>query len=331
MADREPVDLEDVLNPEQLEELDQAIRDDNVEAFRTFFESKEFPLLPEDHLYGLPLTFYVLDVRPIETNSPSNNIPERQISRNIFEFLLTNGADVNFLSLFTIAAEFSSQYEPATWVVPANTLYATLAMNAAVAGDLDLLKLLYRHGADLDIVVHTETFEPIANETALYLVQEKLRALNEMISIHQSQIKAVEKNTRLSLEQKAAYKTRDTQAINDNIKERIKLLRVVKWLGNITIEENIPSAVSKKQYAAFQNVVRKRVPLGRLEEKYMSSFLQKPAKFAVVPEHGLKRVNTSLFQEPPENGLKRVNTSLFQGGKTRCRRARKMRSRRRRN
>jgi hypothetical protein len=329
MADREPVDLEDVLTPEQLEELNQAIRDDNVEAFRTFFESKEFPLLPEDQLEEVPLTFYVLGA-----NRDSNLSIYRP---NIFKYLLDHGANVDFLSSKTRASSMSEVYfleldddfEIDTWT--------SLAANAAVLGNLDALKLLYEYGADFSLLPEKEAadgWESIPGETIQYFVEKKLIALDRSIESYNGVVSRLEKTVAAKPNNNSAkqYLAQYKKTLEANIQERIKIARVLRWIRYITTEENIPAyRTTARNRKAYANVLLRAPGLGRLEKNYLMSFVPKPVKFAVVPEHGLKRINTSLFQEPPENGLKRVNTSLFQGGKTRRRRARKMRSRRRRN
>lgn len=291
MAAREPVVLEDVLTPEQIQELRQAIEADDLEAFRTLFESEEFPLLPEDVLEEYPLTFYALG---------APRLFGFEYRPKIFMYLLDNGADLNYMSMGTIAGTLSvGFFWDEDFVVD---FYTTLAMNAAVLGNLPVLKLLYERGADLEIRVETEQYEPIPNENIQVLVE---RALEELDNHIQGTISLLEGYKREGL----PYNDLN-ERLNTKLKKRIELLRVLKWVRYITVDTNIPTAVSKKQYAAFRNVLRKRAPLGRLEENYMASFLHKPAKFKV---------------QPTEVGLKHVNTSLFQGGKTRKRRARKQR------
>lgn len=302
MAEREPVQLEDVFTVEQIQELRQAIKTDNLEAFRTFFESEEFPLLPEDEIDNLPLTFLAIDANYWRGTS--------YISPNILQYLLDKGARVNYVSLGTSAAVYSSRYWPGDANIDATTFFATLAMNAAISGHLDILKLLVSHGARLDLELHTEGLERIPGEDVLYLTEQALLEKDRHIAESMAFMSAVQQNPRIAPERKQEYAVETTKTLQKETNERLKLARVLKWLRNTTTEENIPAAVSKKQYAAFRNVLRKRTPLGRLEENYMASFLQKPAKFKV---------------QPTEVGLKHINTSVFQGGKTRKRRSKKQR------
>jgi hypothetical protein len=330
MADREPVTLEDVLTPEQLEEFKQAIEDDNVEVFRTFFESKEFPLLPEDEFKEIPLTFYVLGA-----HSENDYRVKSSYRPNIFKYLLDHGANLDFLTGNTVVSLLSETFFPGDDFTI--DVWTTLAANAAVLGNLPALKLLYERGADFSILPEKEVedgWESIPGETIQYFVEKKLGKLNDDIKLRMEMIPAYE---RWQAQGHTVYGglnlVKETkERLNEFIKQRIELARVLRWIRYITTEENIPAyRTTARNRKAYANVLLRAPGLGRLEKNYLMSFVPKPAKFAVVPEHGLKRVNTSLFQEPPENGLKRVNTSLFQGGKTRRRRARKLRSRRRRN
>jgi hypothetical protein len=328
MADREPVDIEDVLTPEKLEEFKQAIRDDNVEVFRTFFESEEFPLLPEDEFEEVPLTFYTLGA-----HQSSDWARDLQYRPSIFMYLLNHGAELNYLSGKTVASRLSKEY---FWDEDfVNEVYTSLAANAAVLGNLEVLKLLHERGADFYTLAENDTFEPIPGETIEYFAESQLGRIDNDIPYRISILDTYEGKKARGHSTVVYGKNmiqNSKEALDKAIQKRIEIARVLRWIRYITTEENIPAyRTTARNRKAYANVLLRAPGLGKLEKKYMMSFVPKPAKFAVVPEHGLKRVNTSLFQEPPENGLKRVNTGLFQGGKTRRRRGRKMRSRRRRN
>jgi hypothetical protein len=311
MADREPVTLEDVLTPEQLEEFKQAIEDDNAEVFRTFFESKEFPLLPEDEFQEIPLTFYVLGA-----HHENGYRIYSSYRPNIFKYLLDHGANLDFLSGNTVASQLSETFFPGDDFII--DVWTTLAANAAVLGNVPALKLLYERGADFSILPEKEVedgWESIPGETIQYFVEKKLDKLNDDIKLHMDMIPAYERWQAQGIAVHGGLNlvAQAKQRLNELLKQRIELARVLRWIRYITTEENIPAyRTTAKNRKAYANVLLRAPGLGRLEKNYLMSFVPKPAKFAVYPEHGLKRVNTSLFQ----------------GGKTRRRRARKMRSRR---
>ena len=309
MADREPVFLEEVLTPEQIQELKQAVAGDNLEAFRTFFESEEFPLLPEDELEEIPLTFYALGAHQNSTWDKTI-----QYRPTIFMYLLDHGADLNFFSERTIASRLSNEY---FWDEDfINEVYTSLAANAAVLGNLTVLKLLYDRGADLtrpsQRQVNDEILD-IPDETISYFVSKQLEQVDRDIKFRtnllQSYLQTQAQGIGLT-GQIDRIIPEVKKELNDSIKERIALARVYRWIHYITTEENIPAyRTTARNRKAYQNVLLRAPGLGRLEKQYMMSFVPKPAKFAVYPEHGFKRVNTTLFQ----------------GGKTRKRKQRKQR------
>lgn len=302
MNNIEPQRIEDLLTePGQYDEFWEAIRTNNLETFKKYY--KDLKLKPQDELKGLPLTFLAINADRLRE--------EEYRSVDILMFLLEEGADVNYLSLGTRATD----YTRSNWqnVVEPATLYATLAMNAAVSGDLELLKILRKYGADLDIELQSEDGTSIPNESALGLAQNRLVLLDNNISYHMAELNYIKSRPvgrQFTAQDKAENIEHEDEALKENIEKRMKMNRVLKWLRSISTDKNIPTAVSKNQYAAFRNVLQKRAPLGRFEEKYMTSFLQKPATFQI---------------SPTETGVKRINTTLFQGGRTRKRRARKQR------
>jgi len=306
MADREPIQIEDVLNPEQLEEFKQAIQNDNVEAFRTFFESEEFPLLPEDGYEDIPLTFYTLGAH--ENSDWATDIQYRP---NLFLYLLNHGADLNIISGHTRASRLSSRY---FWDEDfIDDVYTSLPANAAVLGNLDVLKLLYERGADFSILAEDMAWESIPGETVEYFAERQLEQLDSGIPYRILSVDTYEqmKSRGQSTVVHGKNMLQSTKEdLEKAIKQRIQLMRVLRWIRYITTEENIPAyKTTTKNIKAYANVLLRAPGLGKLEKKYMMSFVPKPAKFAVYPEHGFKRVNTTLFE----------------GGRTRKRKQRKHR------
>lgn len=301
---RDPVPIETIFTePEQHEKFYTAILRNDIETFKTMFEEND--LQPEDTIDGLPLTFYAINAHRFQ------GLPF--LSVDVFLFLVEQGADLNYRSLQTLAATYSREFHS---LDDADVdVYTTLAMNAAVKGDLDLLIFLYNQGADLTILTETEAMVPIPGEDALRLAEKRLEDLDRSIHNSMAYLKAVKENPALGRREKEEYISQTEESLNGYSKDRISIMRVLKWLRNITVNTNIPSAVTKKQYSAYRNVLSKKLPLGNLELNAFSKFIPKPAKFRM-----------------PRN-LNRVNTTLFQGGRKKTRRTaqkkRKTRSNRR--
>jgi hypothetical protein len=295
---REPIPVETIFSQEQLAEFDTAIRSNDVETFKRLFE--ENALQPEDNIDGMPLTFYTIDCNRFV------GLPF--LSIDVLAYLLEQGGNINYMSLNTLAARYSSIFFSLNdGDVDA---YTTLAMNAAVKGDLDLLVFLYNEGADLDMLALDEDGNEIPGEDIVYFTRRRLEELDRDIQGIMGLENVYKRNPRLTNAQKQDYISRSINTAQRYSKDRIKVARVLKWLLNITTERNIPTAVTKQQHNAFKKVLNKRVQLGNLELNAFSKFLAKPSTFAIPPT---------------EVGLKHVNTSLFQGGKKTRRRAQKKR------
>ena len=291
MADREPVELHEVLERDLENELYHVISDDTIDRFKAIFESEEQPLHPEDTLHGLPLLFLAAGCGKHQTS----------FSPKIIEYLVEDqGADVNRLSQHTKAEKHSRAYffereynrHANDYFQWEDHVFCSLLMNMALEGNIWACNYFYNHGADEEQITFTEWDAPVEGETALVLAERKLTELDSFIEF------GVRENIWLNA------------SPEDLTKERIKVARGLKWLRYISIDENIP-----KLQASWQNRRRLREVLrgaprtGRLEAEYMMSFLPKPAK----------------FQKPSNINLRKINTTLFEGGRTRKRKQRKQR------
>ena len=291
MADREPVELMDLLERDLQNELYQVLSEDTLDRFKAIFESEEQPLHPEDTLYGLPLLFLAAGC-----GKRQNSFSPKSIQYLVEE----KGADVGRLAEQTKAEKYSSAYyfereynrHANDYFQWEDHVYCSLLMNMALEGNIWACNYFYNHGADDQQITFNEWDAPIEGETALVLAERKLMELDSFIRL------AVEDN--IWLEGSPTYLT----------KERLKVARGLKWLRYITVDENIPKLqASWQNRSRLRHVLRGAPHTGRLEAEYMMKFLPKPAK----------------FQKPSNINLRKINTTLFEGGRTRKRKQRKQR------
>jgi hypothetical protein len=297
MAQREPLELTDLLPAAECDALYALIQRDNDMQFRNVFESEEQPLHPEDTLFDMPLLFIAAGCGKRDT----------WFSPLILEYLVDEkGADVNRMALNTKAENYSRAYS-FEWDFNDNTgqswldedhAYTTVLMNLVLEGRIPACNYLYNHGADLEIETLDEWETPVQGETALKLAERKLLNLD----------------------------TSMRNGIEDNIwfnghpnylaKERVKVARGLKWLRYITVDENIPKLqASWQNRARLRHVLRGAPGVGRLEANYMMSFLPKPAK----------------FQKPSNINLRKINTTLFEGGRATRKRTKQCKQRKTRS
>lgn len=293
MAQREPLELTDLLPAAECDALYALIQTDNDMQFRNVFESEEQPLHPEDTLFGLPLLFVAAGCGKRDD----------WFSPLILEYLVDEkGADVNRLALGTKAQKYSTAYR--FWydyedgVMEEDPVYTTVLMNFVLEGRIPACNYLYDHGANLEIETLDEWETPVQGETALQLAERKLTELDSSLRF------GIEDN--FWFEGGPEYLT----------KERLKVARGLKWLRYITVDENIPKLqASWQNRARLHQVLRGAPGVGRLEANYMMSFLPKPAK----------------FQKPSNINLRKINTTLFEGGRATRKRKQQSKQRKTRN
>ena len=286
MAEREPVEIMDLLTLEEYTHLEDVIEQDNIDVFKIIFESEEQPLHPEDTLWDYPLLFIAAGCRK----------HNHYYSPQIVEYLVEKGADVNRMAIRGKAEEYSTAYrrfvDPDDNIDEIDHVHTSILMNLAMEGNINAMNYFYNHGADLYQETTDEWDGSIQGETALVLAERKLIDMDE--AIHWG----VTDN----------FWMRGTP--NYLTKERIKVARAIKWLRWISVDENIPKVqASWQNRARLRQVLRGAPHTGRLETDYMMSFLPKPAK----------------FQKPSNINLRKINTTLFQGGRTRKQKQRKQR------
>ena len=291
MADREPVELIDLLDRAVCDELYRVISEDTVDRFKAIFESEQQPLHPEDTLHGLPLLFLAAGCGKRQNT----------FSPKIIEYLVDDqGADVGRLAEQTKAEKYSRAYffereynrHANDYFQWEDHVFCSLLMNMALEGNIWACNYFYNHGADEEQITFTEWDVPVEGETAIALAERKLTELDSFIQF------GVEENIWLN------------SSPEDLTKERIKVSRGLKWLRYISVDENIPKLhASWQNRARFRQVLRGAPQIGRLEADYIMKFLPKPAK----------------FQKPTNSNLRKINTTLFEGGRTRNRNQRKQR------
>jgi hypothetical protein len=276
MADRDADEISTLLQPERYIALEEALKTDAIDVFKTFFETEDTPLNPDDFLFQIPLLFIAAGCRKGDTH----------YSKSCVEYLVEKGAFIDRHSIGTKAEKYSSAYQ--FWYdyndgqLEEIHVYTTVLMNLVLEGNIEACNFFYQHGAHLDLETLDDWQVPIEGETVLQLAERKLTELDSSI------IFGVEDN--IWLEGGPEHLT----------KERIKVARGLKWLRYITVDENIPRHVAFWQNRArLRQVLRGAPGIGRLEANYMMSFLPKPAK----------------FQKPSNINLRKINTSLFEGGR----------------
>ena len=307
MAQREPLELSDLLTAEQCNTLYDFLEKDNDGQFRNVFESEEQPLHPEDTLFGLPLLFIAA------------GCGKRQdwFSPKILEYLVDEkGADVNRMAENTKAEKYSRAYSfeyedeeryndddhryyrTGRTILVEDHVFTTVLMNLVLEGRIPACNYLYNHGADLEIETLDEWETPVQGETVLKLAERKLTELDSSLRF------GVEDN--IWLEGGPNYLSL----------ERVKVARGLKWLRYITVDENIPRhAAFWQNRARLRQVLRGAPGIGRLEANYILKFVPKPAK----------------FQKPSNINLRKINTTLFEGGRATRKRTKQCKQRKTRS